>query len=74
MASTSNKPQIQSSESKPVLRLIPLDDTVVLPNMGITLTVDVGEDERIVLVPRHDNEFVELGTVGEVSEQVRLPG
>ena len=35
------------------LRLIPLDDTVVFPNMGLTLTVEVGEDERIVLVPRH---------------------
>jgi ATP-dependent Lon protease len=74
MATASNKPQIQSSESKPMLRLIPLDDTVVFPNMGITLTVDVGDDERVVLVPRHDNEFVEVGTIGEVSEQVRLPG
>ena len=27
------------------LRLIPLDDTVVFPNMGITLTVDVGDDD-----------------------------
>ncbi len=30
--------------------------------MGITLTVDVGEDERVVLVPRHENEFLEVGT------------
>jgi ATP-dependent Lon protease len=57
-----------------VLRLIPLDDTVVFPNMGITLTVDVGDDERVVLVPRHENEFLEVGTIAEVSEQVRLPG
>ena len=42
--------------------------------MGITLTVDVGDDERVVLVPRHDNEFLEVGTVAEVSEQIRLPG
>jgi len=56
------------------LRLIPLDDTVVFPNMGITLTIDVGEDERVVLVPRHDNEFLEVGTIAEVSEQIRLPG
>src|SRR5215469_13788363 len=74
MASTSNKPQIQSSEPKPVLRLIPLDDTVVFPSMGITLTVDVGDDERVVLVPRHENEFLEVGTVAEVSETLRLPG
>jgi ATP-dependent Lon protease len=57
-----------------VLRLIPLDDTVVFPSMGITLTVDVGEDERVVLVPRHENEFLEVGTIAEVSEQLRLPG
>jgi ATP-dependent Lon protease len=42
--------------------------------MGITLTVDVGEDERVVLVPRHENEFLEVGTIAEVSEQLRLPG
>ena len=56
------------------MRLIPLDDTVVFPSMGITLTVDVGEDERVVLVPRHENEFLEVGTIAEVSEQLRLPG
>jgi len=41
-----------------MLRLIPLEDTVVFPNMGVTLTVDVGDDERVVLVPRHENEFL----------------
>jgi ATP-dependent Lon protease len=54
--------------------LIPLEDTVVFPSMGITLTVEVGDDERVVLVPRHENEFLEVGTVAEVSEQIRLPG
>src|SRR2546423_9413773 len=68
--SNSRAPQ----QPKPLLRLIPLDDTVVFPNMGITLTVDVGDDERVVLVPRHDNEFLEVGTVAEVSERIRLPG
>src|SRR6202034_2497515 len=62
------------SQPKPVLRLIPLDDTVVFPSMGITLTVEVGEDERAVLVPRHENEFLEVGTIAEVSERLRLPG
>jgi len=65
---------LHPSEPKPRLRLIPLDDTVVFPNMGITLTIDVGDDERVVLVPRHDNEFLEVGTIAEVSEQIRLPG
>jgi ATP-dependent Lon protease len=56
------------------MRLIPLEDTVVFPNMGITLTVEVGDDTRVVLVPRHDGEFLEVGTIVEVTEQVRLPG
>src|SRR6516164_8737906 len=74
MPSSSAKLPAQPSEPKPLLRLIPLDDTVVFPSMGSTLTVDVGADERVVLVPRHDNEFLEVGTIAEVSEQVRLPG
>jgi ATP-dependent Lon protease len=69
-----NTPAIQPSEPAPRLRLIPLDDTVVFPNMGITLTIDVGDDERVVLVPRHENEFLEVGTVAEISEKIRLPG
>ncbi|HEX4837476.1 MAG TPA: LON peptidase substrate-binding domain-containing protein, partial [Solirubrobacteraceae bacterium] len=73
-SSSSRDAQSQEQRPKPVLRLIPLDDTVVFPSMGITLTVDVGEDERVVLVPRHENEFLEVGTVAEVSEQLRLPG
>src|ERR1700726_304549 len=74
MPSTTENNQIQSPEQKPLLRLIPLDDTVVLPNMGVTLAVDVGDDKRVVLVPRHENEFLEVGTIAEVSEQIRLPG
>jgi ATP-dependent Lon protease len=78
MASTPPSPPSPGAQppeqSKPVLRLIPLDDTVVFPSMGITLTIDVGEDERVVLVPRHENEFLEVGTIAEVSEQLRLPG
>jgi ATP-dependent Lon protease len=67
-------PTTSTTLPKPRLRLIPLDDTVVFPNMGITLTIDVGDDERVVLVPRHENEFLEVGTIAEVSEQIRLPG
>jgi ATP-dependent Lon protease len=67
-------PSDQPTIPEPRLRLIPLDDTVVFPNMGITLTIDVGEDKRVVLVPRHDNEFLEVGTIAEVSETIRLPG
>ncbi|HTD08351.1 MAG TPA: endopeptidase La [Solirubrobacteraceae bacterium] len=73
-SSNPDKPTVQPSVPAPRLRLIPLDDTVVFPNMGITLTIDVGDDERVVLVPRHENEFLEVGTIAEVSEQIRLPG
>ncbi len=71
-SSPSENPTIEPTTQR--LRLIPLDDTVVFPNMGITLTIDVGEDKRVVLVPRHENEFLEVGTIAEVSEQIRLPG
>ncbi len=68
------RPEAVSSSERQLLRLIPLDDTVVFPNMGITLTVDVGEDERVVLVPRHESEFLEVGTIAEVEDHLRLPG
>ncbi len=74
MNSSSEQHDNPQPEPRKTLRLIPLDDTVVFPSMGITLTVEVGEDERVVLVPRHENEFLEVGTVAEVSEQIRLPG
>ncbi|MHB8694062.1 MAG: endopeptidase La [Solirubrobacteraceae bacterium] len=56
------------------LLLVPLDDVVVFPGMSLTLAVDAGEEERVLLVPRHENEFTSVGTVAEVSEAVRLPG
>jgi ATP-dependent Lon protease len=56
------------------LRLIPLDDAVVFPGMNITLTAPIGDDERVVLVPRHDGEFADVGVIATVSERVRLPG
>ena len=56
------------------LLLVPLDDTVVFPNMSVTLTVDVGDEERVLLVPRNGTEFARVGTVAEVDERVRLPG
>ncbi|HZG36512.1 MAG TPA: endopeptidase La [Gaiellaceae bacterium] len=56
------------------LLLVPLEDIVVFPNMNVTLTVDVGQEERVLLVPRHDNDFAHVGTVAEVTDRVRLPG
>jgi ATP-dependent Lon protease len=56
------------------LLLVPLEDVVVFPTMNLTLTVDVGDEQRVLLVPRHENEFANVGTVADVSERVRLPG
>ena len=54
--------------------LVPLEDIVVFPNMNVTLTVDVGSEERVLLVPRHANDYAGVGTVAEVTDRVRLPG
>jgi ATP-dependent Lon protease len=56
------------------LLLVPLEDTVVFPGMNVTLTVDVGDEDRVVLVPRHENEYAAVGTVAEVTDRVRMRG
>src|SRR5437588_144430 len=56
------------------LLLVPLDDAVVFPGMSLTLTVDVGDEDRVLLVPRHEGAFANVGTVAEVADRVRLPG
>jgi ATP-dependent Lon protease len=56
------------------LLLVPLDDAVVFPGMSLTLAIEAGEDERVLLVPRHEQAFADVGTVAEASERVRLPG
>src|SRR5262249_6282595 len=56
------------------LRIFPLDDTVVFPGMPITLPVDVGDDQRVLLVPRHDNVYAKVGIIAEVSDRMRLAG
>jgi len=54
--------------------LVPLEDVVVFPNMNVNLAVDVGDEDRVLLVPRHENAYAKVGTVADVSERVRLPG
>jgi ATP-dependent Lon protease len=56
------------------LLLIPLDDTVVFPTMDVTLPVDPGEEEQVLLVPRHDGEYASVGTIARVANRLRLPG
>ena len=54
--------------------LVPVDDSVVFPTMTVTLAIDVGTEERVVLVPRKGDEFASVGTVADVVDRVRLPG
>src|SRR5437763_15765686 len=56
------------------LLLIPLEDTVIFPTMDVTLPVDAGDEERVLLVPRHDGEYASVGTIARVAATVRLPG
>ena len=56
------------------LLLVPLEDAVVFPNMTLSLAVDVGDEERVLLVPKHEHAFASVGTVADVVEHVRLPG
>jgi ATP-dependent Lon protease len=56
------------------LLLVPLEDTIVFPNMTVTLTVEVGDEDRVLLVPRHEHDYAKVGTVAEVVDRVRLPG
>jgi ATP-dependent Lon protease len=64
-------------ESEPIvsdLLLVPLEDIVVFPGMTVTLTVDAGDEARVLLVPQHEQEYAKVGTVAEVTDRVRLPG
>ena len=56
------------------LRLIPLDDTVVFPNMTVTLGVDVGEESRVLLVPKHVEAYAKGGVIADVVDRVRMRG
>jgi ATP-dependent Lon protease len=56
------------------LTLIPIEDTVVFPGMTATLAVDVGDEERVFLVPRAGEHFASVGTVARVAERLRIPG
>src|SRR5437763_5972313 len=42
--------------------------------MSLTLAVDAGDEEQVLLVARHDQVFAAVGTGAEISERVRLPG
>ena len=54
--------------------LIPLDDTVVFPNMTVTLPLDVAGEDSVLLVPRHEGEYAKVGTIADVVDRGRMPG
>ena len=56
------------------LPLIPIEDSVVFPGMTVTLALEVGDAERVFLVPRHGEEFGSVGTVAQVADRMKLPG
>src|SRR3954447_19723641 len=64
---------MEKASMEPLL-LVPVDDSVVFPHMTVPLAVDVGDEDRVVLVPRTDDAFASVGTVAEVVDRVRLPG
>jgi ATP-dependent Lon protease len=65
---------VSENENAIRLLLVPLEDLVVFPNMNVTLTVDVGDEDRVLLVPKHDDGYAKVGTVAEVTDRMRLPG
>src|SRR5262245_46958166 len=63
------------------LRLVSLDDTVIFPGMPVTLPVDVGTDERVLLITHFDkkggdpkgggNRYAKVGVVAEVAQRLQ---
>jgi ATP-dependent Lon protease len=56
------------------LLLVPLDDSILFPNMTATIAADVGDAKRVFVVPRHEGDYGRIGTVADVVETGRLPG
>src|SRR5215217_6409557 len=42
--------------------------------MTVTLPLDVGDESRVLLGPRHAGDYASVGTVAEVTDVGRLPG
>jgi ATP-dependent Lon protease len=66
--------RLESEQALTELLLVPLEDTVVFPGMSVTLTVDVGDEDRVLLVPKHEGEYASVGLVADVEDRVRLRG
>jgi ATP-dependent Lon protease len=51
------------------LRLVPLDDAVILPGMPVTMPADTGDDARVLLIPRRGSGYAKVGVIAEVAER-----
>jgi ATP-dependent Lon protease len=49
-------------------RLIALDEAIVFPTVTATLPIEVGDEERVFLIPRHEGAYGRVGVVAEVIE------
>jgi ATP-dependent Lon protease len=54
--------------------LVPLEESVVFPNMSVTLAIETGGEDRVLVVPVHEGEYARVGTVAEVTGTLPLPG
>src|SRR4029450_3084760 len=67
-------PQTTERDQMETMLLVPLDDSIVFPGMTVTLALDLGEESRVLLVPRTNGEFASVGTVAEVVDTIHMPG
>ncbi len=55
------------------LLLVPLDDAIVFPSVTATLSIDVGDEEQVFLLPRREGEFARVGVIADVVEKGTSP-
>ncbi len=51
------------------LRIVPLDDVVVFPGMPVSVSMPLGGDTHVLLMPRRHNLYAKVGVVAEVTER-----
>ena len=83
--SESDRSDLDHTDLSHTLPLLPLTSGVVLPGMVITMALETDEaraaaeaattaDGRLLLVPRVDGRYANVGTVSVIEESGKLPG
>jgi ATP-dependent Lon protease len=74
------RPQQAQGQQSPYYNLLvmPIEDDVPFPRSGVTMGQSamgpkVGKDERVLLLPRHDGQFMDVGSTAVVGDVVRGP-